>query len=516
MPTNTVYWYQVPAVIATGIALFVAYQAWTRRSVRGATPTMLLMLAAAVWAATSVREVGAHDLATKLFWVKMEYPGIAFVALCWYALTREYTGVMPRLSAGAAWLLSIIPLLTILCTWTNQYHGLMYMGTSLATEHGITVLIVKGGTWYWVHVVYSYLLILLGLGMAVQAWAQAVDPFRQQMEMLVLAALLPIAVSVAYVSHALPMPHLDMTPLAFVASGTLIIWGTLRHQLWELVPIARNAIFELMTDIVIVLDGLGRVVDINPAALEALECRVAITLGQPFAVIATDWPALVALTNESHVVRRTLARPGEPSRVFDFSVSPLAGTGGHLIVGRDVTERQEMEERLVYLAYHDMLTGLPNRSLFMDRLRNALARGQRTGQHTALVFLDLDQFKDVNDTLGHMEGDAVLREVATRLANAVRASDTVARFGGDEFAFVFSDLHDRESVAPLIQRIFEQFTAPFPVGERAWPLTPSVGVTVAPDDDEGLEELLRNADVALYAAKEAGRNGVRYHAHVVV
>jgi diguanylate cyclase (GGDEF)-like protein len=184
-------------------------------------------------------------------------------------------------------------------------------------------------------------------------------------------------------------------------------------------------------------------------------------------------------------------------------------TAGHLIVGRDVTDHHRMEKQLAYMAYHDGLTGLPNRGLFIDRLRTALARGKRNNTLTAVVFLDLDQFKEINDIHGHMEGDNVLRDVAARLGATVRESDTVARFGGDEFAFVFSDMQDHEHLQPLIQRIHEQFHVPFLVAGNSMLVTASLGVSVAPEDGDTLDQLMRHADIAMYVAKGAGGDSVQ-------
>ncbi|PKN69934.1 MAG: hypothetical protein CVU54_07850 [Deltaproteobacteria bacterium HGW-Deltaproteobacteria-12] len=174
-------------------------------------------------------------------------------------------------------------------------------------------------------------------------------------------------------------------------------------------------------------------------------------------------------------------------------------------VVRDITSRKQTEEKIRQMAYHDTLTGLPNRKLFSDRLSVALAQAQRNQQKVGVAMLDLDKFKNVNDTLGHEAGDLLLQETAKRLSAALRKGDTVARIGGDEFVLIFHDLKGAADVIPVAQKIVDSFGQPFPIGTRQLAVTTSIGIAVFPDD--GIDEaiLLKNADIAMYEAKQAGR-----------
>ena len=192
-----------------------------------------------------------------------------------------------------------------------------------------------------------------------------------------------------------------------------------------------------------------------------------------------------------------------------ISASPVRDAAGTIIgaVGAavDITERKAAEEQILHLALHDPLTGLPNRALFHDRLGHAIARADRRREHVAVMLLDLDQFKEVNDTLGHPVGDALLREVASRLSTVARASDTWARLGGDEFVLVQEGLRSTDGIAAMASRILAVLEAPFHLHEHELYVGGSLGVTVYPDDGDSAERLIRNADVALYRAKAAGR-----------
>jgi diguanylate cyclase (GGDEF)-like protein/PAS domain S-box-containing protein len=191
----------------------------------------------------------------------------------------------------------------------------------------------------------------------------------------------------------------------------------------------------------------------------------------------------------------------------DISLSPIQTAGGEVLYAaavRDITQRRRVEEALAHQANHDALTRLPNRTLLLDRLEQAVARGRRSRGHVAVLFLDLDRFKLLNDSGGHAVGDQVLVTVAERLTAEVRPGDTVARFGGDEFVVVCEGMESVDDVVLLSDRISLALAKPFPVGPDEVFLTVSVGVALA-QDPMPAEELLRNADAAMYRAKEQGR-----------
>ncbi|HEY3054746.1 MAG TPA: EAL domain-containing protein [Thermoanaerobaculia bacterium] len=180
----------------------------------------------------------------------------------------------------------------------------------------------------------------------------------------------------------------------------------------------------------------------------------------------------------------------------------------------DITDRKLAEEQLEYQAYHDALTDLPNRFLFNDRLVLALAQARRHTRAVAVLFLDLDRFKVINDTMAHSAGDELLRAVAARLLDCLRAEDTVARVGGDEFLFILSDIDPATaaaSAAKVAEKVLDGIRHPFVVQGRELFVTGSVGIAIAPHDGENIEALVKNADGAMYRAKEVGRNNYQFH-----
>lgn len=177
-----------------------------------------------------------------------------------------------------------------------------------------------------------------------------------------------------------------------------------------------------------------------------------------------------------------------------------------------VIERKRSEERMSHLIHHDALTGLPNRILYHDRLRHAMLTANRRGQLIGVAFLDLDEFKNINDSMGHDAGDLLLGLVAARLRTAVREGDTVARMGGDEFTLILEDMAHVDDIARAAQKILELFERPFQVMGHELYITTSLGITICPLDDNDVSELLKNADIAMYRAKRLGKNTFQFYA----
>jgi diguanylate cyclase (GGDEF)-like protein/PAS domain S-box-containing protein len=180
-------------------------------------------------------------------------------------------------------------------------------------------------------------------------------------------------------------------------------------------------------------------------------------------------------------------------------------------VARDITERKRAEAQISYQAYHDILTDLPNRMLFRDRLELALIQARRNKTELAVMFVDLDRFKLVNDSLGHIKGDELLQKVAGRLKENLRRGDTLARFGGDEFTLLLPDLHTRTDAIVIAGKFVESLQKPFSLSEHEVHVSASIGIAVFPDHGEGIDDLLRHADIAMYQVKASGKNGHSFY-----
>jgi len=282
-------------------------------------------------------------------------------------------------------------------------------------------------------------------------------------------------------------------------------------------------IIETEPECVKLLDPDGNILEINPAGLVMLQSD------DPGDVIGRPVERFVAPEYQSRLRAATQrVASGEPAilemeivglkgrrRRVEQHAAPLYGHDGRirsiLAVVRDISERADAESQVHYLAHYDLLTGLPNRALFRDRLLQAMAQAKRSDTLIAVMFLDIDDFKDVNDTLGHAVGDQLLKEIAQRIRSCMREYDTVARFGGDEFGIIQTDVQTVEAAADLAERVLGMLGEPFHIEGHEIHSGASVGMTIYPFDDAQADALLRNADMAMYKAKREGRNRFQFY-----
>lgn len=272
----------------------------------------------------------------------------------------------------------------------------------------------------------------------------------------------------------------------------------------------------------ILIARIGGVVEfVNPAYCRITGRSAEETIEQPLIeVMHTGDPldadnALRVATAGSIWELEQLSRRGDEAyweRLRLGAVKDERGRVTHLLLSReDITEQRQQMEKITYQAHYDLLTGLPNRVLANDRLAQAVSRARRDGGKVGAMFLDLDNFKEVNDTLGHAVGDTLLRQVAQRLVGTVRGDDIVARLGGDEFLIVAGGLDHGDEAAAIAEKIIAAFADVFRVDERELTTSPSIGIAVYPDDGTEPMVLLRNADLAMYEAKDSGRNMYRFY-----
>ena len=211
---------------------------------------------------------------------------------------------------------------------------------------------------------------------------------------------------------------------------------------------------------------------------------------------------------DNTLITIVLNSTGVYSRGKEYSTHEFLGTYG---VARDITDRKRADEMVVYHAYHDILTGLPNRILFKDRLSLAMSQCKRDKTELAVMFLDLDRFKRVNDTFGHAKGDELLQQVTARLKEAIRGGDTLARLGGDEFTLVLPNLHGRQDAEAVAAKILDSLREPFEIDKQPVHITASIGIVIYPGDGDSIEELLRHSDMAMYQVKSMVKDGYYFY-----
>lgn len=281
-------------------------------------------------------------------------------------------------------------------------------------------------------------------------------------------------------------------------------------------------VFDSSVEAIMITDSRRRILSVNKAFSDLTGFPPAAVLGQTPAILVSSKQGLAHYDGIWREASETGSWQGEvwqrrrdgsefPEWLSIGAVKDRANAITHYVaVFSDITERKANEARIAFLAHHDPLTALPNRTLFQDRLEQALARAERSGSLLALLFLDLDRFKTINDSLGHLAGDRLLQAVAERLLHCVRDTDTICRQGGDEFIVVLADIGDAEVPARIAEKILRRLAEPFEVDGHVLGTSFSIGIAVYPHDGRSSDVLMKNADTAMYHAKEAGRNTYRF------
>jgi diguanylate cyclase (GGDEF)-like protein/PAS domain S-box-containing protein len=640
--------FMLPLLLAAAISAWVATRAW-RSSTSGARELAGVMAVAAGWALLYAVELGARDLGSVLFWHGLVFLGIVGSAPAWLLFALRYTGRLRRTGWRVIVLLLLEPLIVMAIYWSPAKDPLLWEGIRLDTSGPFLTYTMDGhGLGFWLHVAYSYVLILVGTWLLGSQMRRAKHVYRGQVASLIACVAVPFVGNAISSFGLSPMPQLDLTPLTFTVTALCLALGIVRFQFLNVVPVARDAFFDSMSDAALVLDWPGRVLDLNPAMEALLGKSAASVIGQRAADMANHRLGAMILGDADFV--RSYATGEEAraeftidgatrSRTFDVQMSPLrtrhgeltgrlivlrditerkrlldevasrrseerfrslvqhssdviaimdaetrvqyvspavelvfgvqttslaghrllalvdrqdalrvqalvrelasqpgttartdcrlrgrdgrvryveatitnlvedASVGGLVANVREVTERKLLEQQLTQHAFHDGLTGLANRVLFQDRIDHALASAARRAGSLAVLLVDLDDFKHVNDSLGHAAGDELLRAVGLRLHETLRGGDTAARLGGDEFALLLEGLDRAGDAEVVAARIAELLQAPFTVHGKELFVRTSIGIAVAEREAATAEDLLRHADVAMYHAKAQGKGG---------
>lgn len=282
------------------------------------------------------------------------------------------------------------------------------------------------------------------------------------------------------------------------------------------------SIVEHATDIVYITDRSGVIEYVNPGFERVTGYSRAEVIGKTPRLVKSGrhgvefYQTLWSNILNGREFRELFVNRRKDGTLFyeEKTITPIknkAGAVTHFVsTGKDVSERVLGQEKINYMAHHDNLTGLPNRIQFRQRLNEAMARSRRNEKLLALLFLDLDNFKRINDSLGHDVGDALLQEAAERLKASIRETDNVSRLGGDEFTVILENINHVNNVIAIAQKLVHTISRPFVIGDHTLHVTVSIGITLYPLDDSEADLLIKNADMAMYHAKELGRNGFQF------
>lgn len=507
---------EIPLVAAL-IPAFIGVCAWRRRGNSGATTLAYLMWSLSAWSALHALELAPRwEQAAETIRLAEQMVLLA-VAPLWFVFTLRHTGRERQLTRLKTALLTSVPLVTL---------ALILGGSGYAPSWSLDALAGQGSLsgvaflWLWVDLAYRATLVLAGTAFLVLTVLGSRKLYALQ-SLFLLAGMLPPWAAVAI--HQLG--SLDNTLNAFIlpgalaASGLAFAWALFRHRLLDLSPMARDTLVEGMSDGTLALDLQNRIVDLNPAAEVILGCPASKVLGEDFGKTMASLGVTLG-GDGGHAFLKRYEEYGQASeemrvendeavRHYDLALSGLRDAEGkrtgHLMVLHEVTERRLAVERLDRLARYDTLTGLPNRAYFHERLSEEMSRARRRRSPFALLFLDLDRFKTVNDSLGHEAGDLLLQETAGRIKQGVREYDFVARLAGDEFTVILPEVAETEDAASVAGRIVATLAEPFDLAGKVIEVTTSIGISFFPNDGTDPAALVKNADAAMYQAKQAGK-----------
>ncbi len=481
------------------------------RSVMGARFLLLTLALAEVWIAAQALEMAAVDLPTKIIWANIQYVPIMLIPVSYLYLTLQFTRHESWLQRR--WLpfvLFIAPVAVNVLLWTNDFHGLIRQNVFLDTSGPFSTIGKTYGPLFWVFAACNYVITIMTMIQLANAFKEKIKLYQKQIIFLFIAVLMPVIANLLQISGLNPF-IVDITPAFLGISALIMSWGILRYRLFDVIPIARSIIIQEMRIGMIVFDNAGRFLDINPSARKMLNLASENPIGRSIETELSGIPDLIRIYKEGKdaICEINFENKGIHN-CYEVSFAHVKISEkdfiGWLLQIYDITERKIAEEIIQHAAFHDALTGLPNRNFFQVLFSQELAHSRMCGDFLAVVFLDLDNFKTINDTYGHDAGDMVLCGVAERLKNVLRESDIISRIGGDEFAIVLPRVGKDEKIEVIGNKILAIFNDDFNFIEGSLHIHASVGFSVFPRDGDNVEVLLKKADKAMYQVKSDIKN----------
>ncbi|WP_461208846.1 histidine kinase N-terminal 7TM domain-containing diguanylate cyclase [Desulfocurvus sp. DL9XJH121] len=502
--------------VSSVVTAFLSAYCGSRFKTPGAKAYALLMASITAYTLGYALELHSGTLEGIRTALRLEYLGIPFIPAFWMILAIRYAEPGMSIPRGLYAAILVIPVLTVVLHWTNARHHLFYASLAVNDSGPFPLADITRGVWYHVNLYYTNISVLVGNVIFLKMALQTVGPYRKQAGSLFAASLLPWVGNFIYQMGFTPY-GMDIVPFALALSGTIMAWGLFRFRIFRFVPIARDTIFDLMRDPVIVLDDTNHIADFNPAAATVFPELDRTVFGEAAALVLAAYPDLLALVRQGRDGQGALHIQGpDEAQVFELSVIPIRTRTqrrvGRAMILHDITGRQQLLDLLSELANVDGLTGAYNHRHLMTLAREELTRAKRYQHPLTVVLADLDHFKKINDTHGHQAGDQVLKSVVQVCRNNLRSHDIFGRYGGEEFVMVLPETRPEDGKR-IVERMRSELAArSIVLDEGEITVTASFGMSGydcdAAQGEDTLHELLKQADQALYQAKRQGRNRI--------
>lgn len=512
-------------VIISGVlnVLLAIYAYFKKTNFSGIKAFIWSSAFSAIYTFAFVFELSSDSLQEIRFWLNIEYLGMPFIAPCSLLLVLHYIGMERYAAFRKGWVYFVIPLITLIMNTTNEYHHLFYKLLYLRENAPTPMVDIVPGKWYYIHGAYTFGCLLASVCMLIMHMRKSSKGYRKQHLTLIIGQSLPMLGAFFYVLGMTPL-GMDPVPLIMCVTTALYMGAFVSMGMLTVSPIARDHIFESMRDGVLVLDLSGKIVDYNSSATTIIPSLTPSAIGK---TIEQVWRRgadtgvfdgeLDAGGSDQEYEHELKWIKGNDTRYYRVRSSKLLNTKGELagrtIVMIDNTEHMLLQHKLRRLAETDGLTGICNRTFFLEQSERLLEHTRLTHEPLCFILFDIDFFKAINDQFGHDVGDLAIRHVVNKIQSIISPDDIFGRYGGEEFV-VCMPRTSIDKAMHAAQRM-RQALASAPLllntpATEAIRITASFGVSEVELNKPGrkLEDLLRKADAALYLAKRGGRNRV--------
>ena len=497
-----------PFVGSLIITIFLAFYAYRNRHLPAAPTFGIVMVALTIWTACYLMELISVTLQAKTFWASAKYLGGTSAPAMWFVLALRLTNHEHWIKRPIRTI--VVGFVIIICAvvFTNSLHH--WYWTRVYLVEGFPESQADQGFFFWIYALMLYIFILTSVVVFFNYYRRTPALYRRQAWLMAVGGFLPLGGRIIEDIFGIDIfPKVDNVILLFLISGIFFAFAIFRYHALHIVHIAHNLVIENIRAGIIVLDLRERIVDLNPYAQALIQPTSAPIISRSLHEVFADWPRLETTVDaEQEVVIGSAAA----ERWFHIQSSPIVtqnnAPAGFVVVLFDITARKQAEQKLAALAQTDSLTGITNRRHFYELSALKFAHAQRYQRPFAIMMLDIDHFKRINDTYGHSVGDEVIKFVATTCRQQLRTTDLLARYGGEEFICLLDEA-DVEAASQIAERIRCVIAkARLEVAEYTIQLTISIGLAPIRAGETVLSELINHADQALYTSKSNGRNRV--------
>lgn len=500
---------------STFVAVLMSVYAMNKKGVPAARPFSFLCICTAMYSFGYAMELLNSDINTILSWNFFQHMGIVFIPAFWVLLAVEYSGNEKKLTRLYKTVIFSVPLLILIVRYTNPVHHLFYKSMEVKTNVFFSVIHLEKGPLYIVDGIYITISFLLANLLYFKIFYRSKGVIRYQSMLMFIASLLPYAAFCLLITNSSPL-DIDFTPITIIFSNILFLVGLFKYQFLDLIPLARDKVFESIKDAVLVLDINYNILDFNVSASNIFIKLDKEAIGKNLSILSDEYADFVQSVLEGKETQFEIKSDNCSCFYFikmSMLYSKFNSIIGYIVILNDITEQVENIRKLEMLASTDGLTGIYNRRYFLECCEYELKRTKNEEKPLSLILFDIDNFKSINDNLGHLAGDAVLKQIIEVCRENIRSEDILGRFGGEEFIILLPHTAIEEAmvIGERVRKSMEMSNVTFE--GRKIKVTSSFGVSgitgMSIQSGMDLDVLIKLADKALYMAKAGGKNCIK-------